>query len=519
MKKLLKRSMALILALICAMSLGVTSFAMTDIAMPTSGTCGAEGKNLKWSYDAGTSTLTIKGNGKMADYGSYTSNAPWNELDIKSVVIKDGVTYIGSYAFAGVGDLKDFTFPSSVTAIGELAFARFKKCDWVHLTGDLKDWCEIEKQSNPCQEGAMLYLGKEKKPLPNRVVIPEGTKKIERSTFAQMAGIQEVIIPEGVREIGYAAFEGCTSLKKITMPASLKKIQNSAFNFCWNINEIRFGGTLKDWCSIAVGNESATPIICFKNEGYLYINGAKVEGEIIIPEGTREIKDYAFKNYHAITGVKIPDGVSRIGKQSFCGCKNLENVEISGTVAEVGEEAFFNSFDLDTIVISQGIKKIGSKAFYGANTTTLYLPKSVEEIGHGAFGGLSYLEAIHYAGTQEDFGNIYIEGGNERLSMEELMHYGSWVALTDPSYVAVMPDWAKEPIEEEIWYEEEAEADTDAITEEFADGTEYDENANLEKNEENDTKVIIIVAVSVAGVLIAAAAIVTVVILKKKKNS
>ena len=90
MKKLLKKSLALILALICAMSLGVTSFAMTDIAMPTSGTCGAEGKNLKWSYDAETSTLTIKGNGKICIAQTVTKG----ECGVDAETVKVAVTCI-----------------------------------------------------------------------------------------------------------------------------------------------------------------------------------------------------------------------------------------------------------------------------------------------------------------------------------------------------------------------------------------------------------------------------------------
>ena len=61
-----------------------------------SGTCGT---NLTWSLDD-EGVLTISGEGKMANY-TEDSTAPWysKRTQIKNVVIEDGVTSIGKYAF------------------------------------------------------------------------------------------------------------------------------------------------------------------------------------------------------------------------------------------------------------------------------------------------------------------------------------------------------------------------------------------------------------------------------------
>lgn len=69
-----------------------------------SGTCGDQGDNLTWTLDS-VGTLTISGSGDMQNYESYgnSSNlwAPWQPYrdEIQCVVIEDGVTSIGSYAF------------------------------------------------------------------------------------------------------------------------------------------------------------------------------------------------------------------------------------------------------------------------------------------------------------------------------------------------------------------------------------------------------------------------------------
>ena len=65
-------------------------------ASAESGTCG---ENLTWDLTNGI--LTISGTGKMTDYTNYSS-VPWysSRESIITIIINDGVTSIGSYAFS-----------------------------------------------------------------------------------------------------------------------------------------------------------------------------------------------------------------------------------------------------------------------------------------------------------------------------------------------------------------------------------------------------------------------------------
>ncbi|MBO5453463.1 MAG: hypothetical protein J6A69_05790, partial [Clostridia bacterium] len=84
-------------------------------AMPVFAASGICGDNLTWRVE--NNVLTISGTGAMYDYTvtEFSSqNAPWacvaSEAEylgyptINKVVIEEGVTYIGSYAFTGVFD-------------------------------------------------------------------------------------------------------------------------------------------------------------------------------------------------------------------------------------------------------------------------------------------------------------------------------------------------------------------------------------------------------------------------------
>ena len=83
-----------------------------------SGTCGAKGSNLTWRLDS-EGVLTISGSGDMHGYGF--PDAPWHGR-VKSAVIADGVTSIGSSAFDDCTSLTSVTIPDSVTSIGDDAF-------------------------------------------------------------------------------------------------------------------------------------------------------------------------------------------------------------------------------------------------------------------------------------------------------------------------------------------------------------------------------------------------------------
>ena len=83
-----------------------------------SGTCGP---NLKWLL-TDNGVLVITGKGGMYDYSDY-NRSPWSKSDIKRIIIGDGVTTIGEFAFNDCSALTSVTIPNSVTEIGDYAFS------------------------------------------------------------------------------------------------------------------------------------------------------------------------------------------------------------------------------------------------------------------------------------------------------------------------------------------------------------------------------------------------------------
>lgn len=122
-----------------------------------SGSCGSD---VKYSFDTDTYTLTISGSGKMKNYSSYYGNgtlvstAPWASYSsyIKKVVIKSGVTTIGSYAFLGCGNMTSIKIENTVTKICSGAFDSCSGLKTVTYSGSKSQW---SKASSYCSSSAL----------------------------------------------------------------------------------------------------------------------------------------------------------------------------------------------------------------------------------------------------------------------------------------------------------------------------------------------------------------------------
>ena len=99
---------------------GAAANAALADASGTTGDCSWQLTSNSTGY-----TLTISGKGKMADCEAAVS--PWYQgggtpkTPITALVIAEGVTYIGAYAFDNC-EFTSVTIPASVTAIGTCAF-------------------------------------------------------------------------------------------------------------------------------------------------------------------------------------------------------------------------------------------------------------------------------------------------------------------------------------------------------------------------------------------------------------
>ena len=96
-------------------------FAVSASALDATGNCG---DNVNWSFDSSKGELVISGNGAMEDYNLESNYSPFMyQSNITSIVIKNGVTSVGDYAFTFCRGVTSVTVPESIKSIGVCAFA------------------------------------------------------------------------------------------------------------------------------------------------------------------------------------------------------------------------------------------------------------------------------------------------------------------------------------------------------------------------------------------------------------
>ena len=132
----MKKVISLFLSL--AMLLSIVS--VVDFSAYADVQTGSCGDNVKYSLDTSTGVLTISGTGDMYSYGPFYENT-----NIKSVIIENGVTSIGSYVFYKCTRLTSVTIPNSVKSLGDNALCSVKK---VIYNGTDKEFFEIKNIEN-----------------------------------------------------------------------------------------------------------------------------------------------------------------------------------------------------------------------------------------------------------------------------------------------------------------------------------------------------------------------------------
>lgn len=244
------------------------------------------GSRKRVPVETDTYRITLTGNGASADYestqneaGEQMNTTPWNDLGvITEVVVGEGVTRIGSYAFNWCQFLESISLPSTLQEIGEHAF---------HNCAGL-----------------------------TTLTLPESLQKIESGAFAFLTQIKTLTIPAALVDIEPTAFQG-TRIESFVIARNNPKFcspEGSACIILKENNQLLFGSPL------TVIPETVTSIGKFA-----FFNGYNLK-TMTIPSSVTSIGMWAFAANYQLTQIELPASITNIGSYVFYNCRSLADI-------------------------------------------------------------------------------------------------------------------------------------------------------------------------------------------------
>ena len=331
-------------------------------------------------------TLTISGEGAMADYSRHTT--PWGlalkaELEksseesvaavsdyysprITRVVFAEGsdVTYIGEHAFRSTS-IRTFEFPASVESIGDYAFIMCRQLKSITAAG-----------SNANRE---FYVDDD-------VVYQPYDGGLALRFFPLAKWTDEYEIEDGVTALGSNSMQ-MAEFTSVTIPASVRSINSFAFN------------------SSAIESVTFNGVPSF---------GTEFEDNALPGAG-------AFSNCKNLPTINFPQNVTKLPNSLFSGDVSLKKFIIPDSVTEIGNTAFANT-GITKIEIPAGVTTIGSGVFStsapakGEEPVRTSIAVNFEEgsklasIGSGCFAGLDSYTATFDPADKEAY-SVFAQAG------------------------------------------------------------------------------------------------------------
>ncbi len=291
MKKTMKKTLAIVLAIFMIVSTVPVAFAATEVAN------GTAGEGITWVLDS-DGTLTISGTGEM-DTSWYSP--PWQEYNdlIKNIVVEEGVTEVSDTAFAYAENLVTVSLPSTVTYIDTLAFwsnyslesinvaeenTTYKDIDGVLFTEDEKTLVAypanksgteytIPANVTTIEESAFSFnISLESLTIPDTVttlgeytfesseldtiIVGNGITEISRGCFAR-SSVKTVVISDSVKAINYAAFWDAYELETLIIGSGVETIDSYFLRYTDSLSAVHYKGTQETWDAISINEENA----------------------------------------------------------------------------------------------------------------------------------------------------------------------------------------------------------------------------------------------------------------------
>ena len=164
----------------------------------------------------------------------------FDDQNIKSLVVSDGITSLGAFAFNYCNNLTSASLPKTLTKIGRNAF--------VALATDIYGLTKVSIPSKVTEIGQYAFANTQ---IAN-LTVPRSVTAVGAYVCSECTNLATVRYEGAV--IGSFMFAGCTALSSFTIAKSVKEIQPYAFYSCNKLKTLNYEGSLKDWTAVTKAN-------------------------------------------------------------------------------------------------------------------------------------------------------------------------------------------------------------------------------------------------------------------------
>ncbi len=331
---------------------------------------------------------------------------------ITTLTVPSTLINIGRFAFYNCKNLKEITLPIGLEHIGRYAFHGTDNCNvyfesealplyldeyWDNgVGGYYTGVSKVETTADGNYKVAVLTDG-------TRAVIEYlgESKNIDLTTvdfggtIANIGGyafynkdITSVVLPSDIKQIQRYAFALNKNLESITIPAETNYIANSAF-LSTGIKTITFAG-------------NNVKII----EQYAFALNRNLKS-VTIPSSVTRMGSYVFYN-SGLETLTFENGsqLTEIPKAAFAGTK-IRAVSIPSSVNVIEASAFRDNMNLYSVSLGTADNlKIYSNAFYNTGLASVNIPENVKYVGEYAFVGLTNLTAFTVDENNKNYSSV-----------------------------------------------------------------------------------------------------------------
>lgn len=373
---------------------------------------------------------------------------------LEKINLRDNLTVIGDYAFAGIGTggdvhlafddipsdwtLKEMSLSavefgkdSKLSSIGDYAFYNCNLLQDITLGTVMRDFNYLAFYGSGITNVG-FYDGGNLKSIDGAVYSRSGTTlyyyplhgdeafslpavvtEIAPYAFYGNLVIKSVTASPSLQTIGAGAFAECKSLSYFSAEtSSLKTVGENAFGNCSSLTEIAFPATLTDMGDGVFASCTSLRSVAFSGRllnkiGERAFDGCTALVSFAVPSETVSIGNYAFNGCSALSLLTFGTGskLTSVGDYAFYECVNLGSVLLPSGLSSIGKYAFASEkgrmeFEFDSDIDLSNITYLGDYAFMNTRIASVTISGKIpsdEALGKYVFKNCTLLQQAYFS--------------------------------------------------------------------------------------------------------------------------